>query len=132
MPADGVSAPMTMSDEAGMCSVVFAKSNAVDVIVVKPSESRNQAARYTNVLRSRLISRHLSIPMALAGIDTDHYGFVRAGFEGTRRIDRRDWGVSWNTPLDSGGLLVSDKINLEFELSLVKDAPAGTEAEQRG
>ena len=61
MPADGVSAPMRMSDDAGMCSVVFAKSNAVDVIVVKPSESRNQAARYTNVLRSRLISRHLSI-----------------------------------------------------------------------
>ena len=58
--------------------------------------------------------------------------YSREGFEGTRRIDRRDWGVSWNTPLDSGGLLVSDKINLEFELSLVKEALAEAEPEQRG
>ena len=45
MPAAGVSAPMTMSDDAGMCRLVFAKSSAVDVIVVNPSESRNHAPR---------------------------------------------------------------------------------------
>src|SRR5699024_5056281 len=55
--------------------------------------------------------------------------------EGSRRIDRKDWGVTWNTKLDSGGVLVSDKITLEFELSLIKkvdeaapaDAPATAE-----
>src|SRR5699024_9252604 len=50
-------------------------------------------------------------------------------------IYRKDWGVTWNTKLDSGGVLVSDKITLEFELSLIKqvaeaaptDAPITTE-----
>lgn len=76
----------------------------------------------TGDLTIRGITRSLSIPMALTGVDTDPFGNRRAGFEGTRRIDRRDWGVSWNTPLDSGGLLVSDKISLEFELSLIKES----------
>lgn len=72
-------------------------------------------------LSIRGISRPITIPMELLGIDTDHTGGLRAGLEGGRRIDRKDWGVSWNTPLDSGGVLVSDKISLEFELSLIKD-----------
>ncbi|MGP9842822.1 YceI family protein [Brachybacterium sp. 107] len=65
-------------------------------------------------------TRSIGVPLRFMGIDTDPFGNVRAGFEGSRRIDRRDWGISWNTPLDSGGLLVSDRIQLEFELSLIK------------
>lgn len=67
------------------------------------------------------ITRPVSVPLELLGIEADPSGALRAGLEGTRRIDRRDWGVTWNTPLDSGGVLVSDKITLEFELSLVKE-----------
>lgn len=71
-------------------------------------------------LTIRGITRSMSIPLRLVGIDTDPFGNERAGFEGTRRLDRRDWGITWNTPLDSGGLLVGDRIRLEFELSLVR------------
>ena len=74
----------------------------------------------TGGLASRDQTRSIAIPLRFVGIDTDPFGNVRAGFEGSRRIDRRDWGISWNTPLDSGGLLVSDRIQLEFELSLIK------------
>ena len=83
-------------------------------------------------LTIRGVTRTISVPLELLGVDTDPFGQLRAGLEGTRRIDRKDWGVSWNTPLDSGGVLVSDKITLEFELSLVKEAPAEAEPEQRG
>lgn len=72
-------------------------------------------------LTIRDVTRNISIPLSLLGVDTDHYGNERAGFEGSRRIDRREWGVTWNTPLDSGGLLVSDRILLEFELSLIRN-----------
>ena len=67
------------------------------------------------------------------GGDTDpFFGNVRAGFEGTGRLDRREWGITWNTPPDSGGLLVSDRIQLEFELSLIKLGCAGhTHSEER-
>lgn len=71
-------------------------------------------------LTVRGITRPLTIPLELIGVERDPTGALRAGLEGTRRIDRKDWGITWNTPLDSGGVLVSDKITLEFELSLIK------------
>ncbi|MBN6753487.1 YceI family protein [Kocuria palustris] len=86
----------------------------------------------TGELTIRGITRTISVPLELLGVDTDPFGQLRAGLEGSRRIDRKDWGVSWNTPLDSGGVLVSDKITLEFELSLVKETLAEAEPEQRG
>ena len=86
----------------------------------------------TGELTIRGITRTISVPLELLGVDTDPFGQLRAGLEGSRRIDRKDWGVSWNTPLDSGGVLVSDKITLEFELSLVKDAPAGADSAPQG
>ena len=82
--------------------------------------------------RRKALATASAVPLELLGVDTDPFGQLRAGLEGSRRIDRKDWGVSWNTPLDSGGVLVSDKITLEFELSLVKEALAEAEPEQRG
>lgn len=74
----------------------------------------------TGELTIRNMTKTVSVPLELIGVDTDPFGNLRAGLEGTRRIDRKDWGVTWNTKLDSGGVLVSDKITLEFELSLIK------------
>lgn len=85
----------------------------------------------SGALTIRGITRPLSVPLSLIGVDVDPAGQTRAGLEGTRRIDRKDWDVTWNTPLDSGGLLVSDKITLEFELSLTKDE-APEPADSRG
>lgn len=64
-------------------------------------------------------TKHVSIPLELTGIGRDDDGNLRAGFEGTRRIDRRDFGLEWQVPLDAGGVLVSERITLEFELSLI-------------
>lgn len=73
-------------------------------------------------LTIRDMTRQVSIPLALVGVHADQYGQIRAGFEGSRRINRKDWGVTWNAALDGGGVIVSDKISLEFELSLVKQS----------
>ena len=84
----------------------------------------------TGELTIRDMTKTVSVPLELIGVDTDPFGNLRAGLEGSRRIDRKDWGVTWNTKLDSGGVLVSDKITLEFELSLIKNvaeaAPTAT------
>ncbi len=85
-------------------------------------EVDDDAYMVTGDLTIRDITRSIIVPLRLVGVDTDPFGNVRAGLEGSRRIDRRDWGVTWNTPLDSGGLLVSERIQLEFELSLIKQA----------
>lgn len=71
-------------------------------------------------LTIRDVTKPITIPLEFTGAQTDAYGDLRAGFEGTRRIDRREFGLEWNMALDSGGWLVSEKITLEFEISAIK------------
>ena len=83
----------------------------------------------TGELTIRDMTKTVSVPLELIGVDTDPFGNLRAGLEGSRRIDRKDWGVTWNAKLDSGGVLVSDKITLEFELSLIKNVAEAAPAD---
>ncbi|MCH6468982.1 YceI family protein [Sinomonas terrae] len=76
-------------------------------------------------LTIRGVTKEIAVPLEFIGVERDPFGNLRAGFEGSRRIDRKDFGVNWNAALDSGGVLVSDRILLEFEISAVK-----TEASQ--
>ena len=47
---------------------------------------------------------------------------IRIGFEGGTAINRKDWGVTWNAALETGGVLVSDKVKLEFDVSAIRNA----------
>ncbi|WP_353827066.1 YceI family protein [Agromyces sp. SYSU T0242] len=78
-------------------------------------------------LTIRDVTKPITIPIEFTGAQVDAFGATRAGFQGTRRIDRREFGLEWNMALDSGGWLVSEKITLEFEISAIK---RGEEAEQ--
>ncbi|WP_345752599.1 YceI family protein [Microbacterium rhizophilus] len=68
------------------------------------------------------VTREVRIAVETSGVQTDHRGSVRAGFEGTLSISRADFGLTWNVALDAGGWLVSDKIKIELDVSAVKDA----------
>jgi polyisoprenoid-binding protein YceI len=67
-------------------------------------------------------TKPISIDFEFVGAATDPWGNTRIGFEGSVTINRKDYGVTWNTALETGGVLVSDKVTLEFELSAVKNA----------
>ena len=56
------------------------------------------------------------------GSATDPYGNERVGFEGKAEILRSEWGLTWNAALETGGVLVSDKIKLHFDISAIKQA----------
>lgn len=68
------------------------------------------------------VTKSVTIPFELGGSATDPFGNVRIGFEGTLAIERKDYNVTWNAPLETGGVLVSDKVTLEFEVSAIKSA----------
>jgi polyisoprenoid-binding protein YceI len=78
--------------------------------------------RVTGDLTIRGVTRPVSIDFELTGAATDPWGNLRLGFEGSVTVNRKDWGVSWNAALEAGGVLVSEKVTLEFELSAVKQA----------
>lgn len=82
-------------------------------------EIRERAYIVSGNLTIRDVTKQITIPLELGGVMVDAFGAVRAGFEGSRRVNRRDYGLEWNMPLDKGGVLVSEKIDLEFEISLV-------------
>jgi polyisoprenoid-binding protein YceI len=65
-------------------------------------------------------TRPVSIEFEHTGTATDVYGNLRAGFEGRATINRKDFGVVWNAPLEAGGVLVSDKIVLELDVSAIR------------
>jgi polyisoprenoid-binding protein YceI len=73
-------------------------------------------------LTIRGVTGSVTVPFEFDGAATDPFGNVRAGFEGSVTINRKDYGITWNAALETGGVLVSDKIVLEFEVSAIKVA----------
>lgn len=92
----------------------------ITFISTRVEEVEENAFAVSGELTIKDITQELMIPIALTGVETDAFGVLRAGFEGSRRVNRRDYGLEWNMPLDSGGVLVSEKITLEFEISAIK------------
>jgi polyisoprenoid-binding protein YceI len=76
----------------------------------------------TGDLTIRGVTKSVTIPFTFEGAAKDPFGNLRAGFEGSVAINRKDWGVSWNAALEGGGVLVSDRVTLEFEISAIKNA----------
>ncbi|MFF3978901.1 YceI family protein [Streptomyces sp. NPDC001828] len=68
------------------------------------------------------VTRPLSIDLEFNGTATDPYGNERVGFEGGAEILRSDWGLTWNAALETGGVMVSDKVKLTFDISAIKSA----------
>jgi polyisoprenoid-binding protein YceI len=73
-------------------------------------------------LTVRGVTKPVTIPFTFEGTALDPFGNTRVGFEGSVVIHRKDFGVSYNAALETGGVLISDKVTLEFEVSAVKTA----------
>ncbi|MFF5634576.1 YceI family protein [Streptomyces sp. NPDC012825] len=78
--------------------------------------------RITGDLTIKDVTRPLSIDLELNGSATDVYGNERVGFEGSAEILRSEWGLTWNAALETGGVMVSDKVRLTFDISAIKNA----------
>jgi polyisoprenoid-binding protein YceI len=76
-------------------------------------------------LTIRGTSRPVEITVELEGVEKDPWGNQRIGFTGETTISRKDFGLTWNVPLDGGGILVSDKVKITLDVSAVKAEAAG-------
>lgn len=65
------------------------------------------------------VTRAITIVFEYTGTATDPFGNARFGFEGESEINRKDYGLTWNAALETGGILVSENIKLEFEISAI-------------
>jgi polyisoprenoid-binding protein YceI len=71
-------------------------------------------------LTIRDITKEVVVDATYLGTATDPWGGEHAHFSGSTTIDRRDWGLEWNQGLDTGGVLAGWKVQLDFEIELVK------------
>jgi polyisoprenoid-binding protein YceI len=76
----------------------------------------------TGDLTIRDKSNPVTFELEYTGAAKDPFGNERIGFEGATTVNRKDWDLTWNSPLDTGGVLVSEKITLEFDISAVKNS----------
>ena len=65
-------------------------------------------------------SQPVTIVFEQTGSAQDPFGNVRVGFEGEVTVNRKDWGLTWNAALETGGVLVSEKVKLEFDISAIR------------
>jgi polyisoprenoid-binding protein YceI len=68
------------------------------------------------------VTRPVSLDVEYTGAAKDPYGNTRVGLEARTTINRSDYGVTFNAALETGGVLVSEKISLELEVSAIKTA----------
>ncbi|MDF1612584.1 YceI family protein [Stygiobacter electus] len=74
------------------------------------------------VLTIKGISKEVMLDVEFGGINKDPWGNEKAGFSLNGKINRKDWGLTWNAALETGGVLVSDEVKLSAEVQFVKQA----------
>ncbi len=70
-------------------------------------------------LTLRDVTKQVPLKLELNGFGPDPYGGTRAGFTATGELNRSDFGVNFNATLETGGVVVSDKIGLQLEIEAV-------------
>ena len=78
--------------------------------------------RVTGGLTVHGVTKPVVLDVKYEGSGKDPWGGERAGFVASTTIDRRDFGLGWNKALETGGLLVGEKVELTLEIEAVKQA----------
>ena len=78
--------------------------------------------KLTGVLTIRDVTREVTLDVEFGGKNRDPWGGDRVGFSASGKIDRRDFGLTWNQALETGGVLVANDIKIDIDVQAVKVA----------
>lgn len=84
------------------------------------SETGDNTFDVTGTLTMHGVSKEITLPVTYLGEIKDPWGNVKAGFETSVTIDRKDFGISWNKALDAGGLILGDEVEISIALEVKK------------
>lgn len=73
-------------------------------------------------LTLRGVTKSVELDVEFAGVNTDPWGNTKAGFEAKGSINRKDFGVEWNAPLETGGVLVGEEVKIELNIQAALQA----------
>lgn len=92
------------------------------VIKADGLEGEGENRKLNGTLTMRGVSKPISMNVEFGGVAKDPWGNTKAGFTLTGVVDRKDFGLNWNAPVEAGGVLVSEDVKLHAEIQLVKQA----------
>ena len=72
------------------------------------------------------VTRPVVLDVTYAGQAKSPWGATSAGFTASTKINRKDWGLTWNVALETGGWLVSEEIKIDLEMEIIKQTETET------
>lgn len=70
----------------------------------------------TGELTLRDVTKPVELEAEFNGVAVDAFGVTRAGFTASTAISRKEFNVTWNAALEAGGVMVSDKVNIDLDV----------------
>ncbi|HET6225882.1 MAG TPA: YceI family protein [Bacteroidia bacterium] len=100
----------------------FDAENHKEITFVSTAFKKIDDANYKLIgtLTIKGVSKEITLKVEFGGINKDPWGNEKAGFSFTGKISRKDWGLNWNAALETGGVLVSDEVQLMGEVQFLK------------
>jgi polyisoprenoid-binding protein YceI len=83
-------------------------------------EKANGGYKLHGDLTLKGLTKKIDLDVEFGGLQKDPWGNTKAGFTVTGKINRKDFGLTWNATLETGGMLVSDEVKVNCEIQLVK------------
>ena len=131
MPSNPSNAPFKQSSQrktrnrAGRKCCAFSSAaprtrTAFSSAGVRPGEGNH--FQLDGELTIKGVTHAVEFELEFDGVSPDPWGGTRAGFSAEAEINRKDWGLEWNVALETGGVLVGEKIKVQLEIQLVKAA----------
>ncbi|RKH14926.1 polyisoprenoid-binding protein [Corallococcus sp. CA053C] len=96
------------------------KFPAITFQSTKVEQASGKGLRVTGNLTIRDITREVVLEAEALGVGKDPWGNLKAAFEAKGTVDRRDFGLTWNQALETGGVLVGEKIEITLEVQAAR------------
>jgi len=80
----------------------------------------DETFKLTGNLTMKGVSKEVVLDVEFGGVNKDPWGNEKAGFSVSTKINRKDWGLTWNAALEAGGVLVGEEIKISGEIQFVK------------
>jgi polyisoprenoid-binding protein YceI len=91
----------------------------------KTELSGDSTLRVTGDLTVRGVTKPVVLEVEYLGLSVDPYGNTKAAFTATTELDREEWGMTWNMALETGGVLVGKRLQVELDIQAVHQKEEG-------
>jgi polyisoprenoid-binding protein YceI len=102
----------------------FAAEKFPTLLFTSTSFEKNGDTEYKLVgdLTIREVTKSIELAVEYGGTMTDPWGQVKAGFDISGKINRKDFGLVWTATTEAGGIVVSDEVKLHLAVQMIKQS----------